>query len=141
MPSFYRAGNGGSEKFGKLPEFTQLVIVHSESESFSVLSDSFQPHGGSPPGSSVHGDSPHRNTGAGSWSLLQGIFPTQGLDPGFQHCRRILYCLSHQGSLEFKLDSDSQTLSLFTNLTTSEALGKARHPWALVYLLPHERGI
>ena len=36
---------------------------------------------------------------------------------------------------------DSQTLSLFTNLTTSETLGKAQHPCALVYLLPHERGI
>ena len=30
-------------------------------------------------------------------SLLQGIFPTQGLNPGLLHCRRILYCLSHQG--------------------------------------------
>ena len=30
--------------------------------------------------------------------LLQGIFPTQGLDPGFPHCRRILYQLSHKGS-------------------------------------------
>jgi len=39
------------------------------------------------------------------------------------------------------LDSVSQTLSLFTNLTTSETLGKAQHPWALVYLFPHERGI
>ena len=35
----------------------------------------------------------------------------------------------------------SQTLSLFTNFTTSETLGKSRHAWALVYLLPHERGI
>ena len=34
----------------------------------------------------------------GSLSLLQGIFPTQGLNPGLQHCRRILYQLSHQRS-------------------------------------------
>ena len=34
----------------------------------------------------------------GSLSLLQGIFPTQGLNPGLQHCRRILYQLSHKGS-------------------------------------------
>ena len=27
--------------------------------------------------------------------LLQGIFPTQGLNPGLSHCRQILYCLSH----------------------------------------------
>ena len=34
----------------------------------------------------------------GSLSLLQGIFPTQGLNPGVLHCRRILYQLSHKGS-------------------------------------------
>ena len=32
--------------------------------------------------------------------LLQGIFPTQGLNPGLPHCRQMLYRLSHQGSLE-----------------------------------------
>ena len=32
-----------------------------------------------------------------SHSLLQGILPTRGLDPGLPHCRQILYCLSHQG--------------------------------------------
>ena len=35
---------------------------------------------------------------SGSRSLLQGIFPTQGSKPGFPHCRRIVYQLSHQGS-------------------------------------------
>ena len=34
----------------------------------------------------------------GSLSLLQGIFPTQGLNPGLPHCRQILYQLSHEGS-------------------------------------------
>ena len=34
----------------------------------------------------------------GSLSLLQGIFPTQGSNPGLPHCRWILYLLSHQGS-------------------------------------------
>ena len=42
--------------------------------------------------------SPGQNTGVGSFSLLQGIFPTQGLNPGLPHCRQILYQLSHQGS-------------------------------------------
>ena len=42
--------------------------------------------------------SPNQNTGLGSLSLLQGIFPTQGLIPGLPHCRRILYQLSHKGS-------------------------------------------
>ena len=43
-------------------------------------------------------DSPGQKTGVDSHSLLQGIFPAQGLNPGLPHCRRILYQLSHQGS-------------------------------------------
>ena len=35
-----------------------------------------------PPGSSVHGDSPGKNTGVGCHAFLQGIFPTQGLNSG-----------------------------------------------------------
>ena len=50
------------------------------------------------PGSSVHGDSPGKNTVVGCLALLQGIFPTQGSNSGLPHCRRILYHLSHQGS-------------------------------------------
>ena len=42
--------------------------------------------------------SPGLNTGVGSLSLLQGIFPTQGSNPGLLHCRQILYQLSHKGS-------------------------------------------
>ena len=52
----------------------------------------------SPPGSSVHGDSPGMDTGVGCHVLLQGIFPTQGSNPGLSHCRQIFYCLSHQWS-------------------------------------------
>ena len=52
----------------------------------------------SPPGSSVHGDSPGKNTGVGCDAFLQGIFPTQGSNPGLLYCRWILYHLSHQGS-------------------------------------------
>ena len=47
----------------------------------------------SPPDSCVHGDSPGKSTGD---ALLQGIFTTQGSNPGLQHCRQILYHLSHQ---------------------------------------------
>ena len=59
----------------------------------SVVSDSLQPH-------RLHGpwNSPGQNTGVGSLSLLQGIFPTQGSNPGLPHCGRILYPVSHQGS-------------------------------------------
>ena len=47
-------------------------------------------------------NSPGQNTGVVSLSLLQGIFPTQGSNPGLSHCRQILYQLSYQGS-PFKL--------------------------------------
>ena len=43
-------------------------------------------------------NSPGQNTGVGSFSLLLGIFPTQGSNPGFQYCRWSLYQLSHKGS-------------------------------------------
>ena len=65
----------------------------SESESRSVVSDSLRPHGLYSPW-----NSPGQNTGVGSLSLLQGIFPTQGSNPNLLHCRQILYRLSHQGS-------------------------------------------
>ena len=63
-------------------------------QSCLVLCDTM---GYSPPGFSVHGDSPGKNTGAGCQSLLQGNFPSQGLNWGLLHCRQILYHLSHQG--------------------------------------------
>ena len=58
----------------------------------------FDPMNWSPLGSSAHGDSPGKNTGVDCRSLLQGIFPTQGLSPGLPHWRRISYCLNHQAS-------------------------------------------
>ena len=42
----------------------------------------------SPPGSSIHEDSPGKNTGVGCHALLQGIFPGSNL--GLPHCRQIL---------------------------------------------------
>ena len=64
-----------------------------KSESCSVVSDSLRPHGLYSPW-----NSPGQNTGVGSCSLLQGIFQTQGWNPGLPHCRRILYQLSHKGT-------------------------------------------
>ena len=73
----YRAFSAGPEK--------------SESESHSVVSDSLRPHG-------LHSsrNSLVQHTGVSSLSLLQGIFPTQRLNPGLLHCRQILYQLSHK---------------------------------------------
>ena len=73
---------------------TMLCCAVIVSQSCPSLCD---PMDCSPPGSSVHRDSPGKNTGVDCHALLQGIFPTQGLDPGLPHCRWILYHLSHQG--------------------------------------------
>ena len=62
------------------------------SESCSAVSESLQPMDCSP------WNSPDQNTRVSSLSLLQGIFPILGLNPGLPHCRRILYQLSHKGS-------------------------------------------
>ena len=49
-------------------------------------------------------DSLGKNTRVGCHFLLQGIFPTQGLNPGLLHCRQILYCLSrHRSPLDFRI--------------------------------------
>ena len=58
----------------------------------------FDPMDCSLPGSSVHGGFSRQEYWNGCHTLLQEIFPTQGLNPGLLHCRQILYPLSHQGS-------------------------------------------
>ena len=84
--------------------FGQWFVVRSKSflACCAVLSPSvvsvYDPMDCSPPGSSVHGDSPGKNTGVGCHAPFQGIFPTQGSNPGLSHSRQILYHLSHQGS-------------------------------------------
>ena len=61
--------------------------------SLLVMSDCLRPHGLYSPW-----NSPGQNTGVGSLSLLQGIFPTQGSNPGLHHCSQVLYQLGHKGS-------------------------------------------
>ena len=68
------------------------------SVSCSVVSDSFHAHRLQPTRLLCPWNSPGKNTGMGSHSLLQGIFPTQGSNPGLPHRRQILYQLSHKGS-------------------------------------------
>ena len=91
----------------------QYMKVKSESEVAQACRTLSDPMDCSLPGSSVHGifqarvlewvaiaflhglyspwNSPGQNTGVGSLSLLQGIFRTQGSNPGLPHCRQILY--------------------------------------------------
>ena len=95
----------GSSVYG----FSQARILELDAISFSresswkwkwsrsVVSDSLWPHGQKPTRLCRPWDFPGKNTGVGCHFLLQGIFPTQGLNPGLLHCRQTLYHLSHQG--------------------------------------------
>ena len=88
----------------------------------------------SPLGSSVHGDSPSKNTGMGFPAFLQGIFPTQGLNPGLPHCGWTFYHLSHQGNpriLEWAASFFSRGSSWPRNWTrVSRIAGRFLTSWA-----------
>ena len=105
-------------------------------ESCSVMSDSLWPYGLYSPW-----NSPGQNTGVGSLSLLQGIFPTQGLNPGLPHCREILYQLSPKESprilewVAYPFSSRSSQPRNWTGVSciagrffTNWAIGEARSP-------------
>ena len=72
---------------------SEALPTIKESESHSAVSNLLQPHGLYRPW-----NSPGQNTGVGSLSPFQGIFPTQESNRGLLHWRRILYQLSYQGS-------------------------------------------
>ena len=110
------------------------MTSENESDSRLVVSNSLRPHGLYSPWNSLG-----QNTGVGRLSLLQGIFPTQGLNPGLLHCRQILYQLRHKGSprilekLAYSFSRRSSGLrnqtgvsciagGFFTNWATREAL-------------------
>ena len=83
-----------------ISEFS-LIPLESESVSHLVVSDSAR--------LLCPWDFPGKNTGVGCHFLLQGIFPTQRLNPGLLHCRLILYHLSHQWSAFVHLIFSSHT--------------------------------
>ena len=72
--------------------YLKTTQFESESVSHSVVSDSLKPNG--LPGSSVHGILQARILEWVAIPFSRGLFPTQGANPGFLHCRQILYCLS-----------------------------------------------
>ena len=72
-------------------------LVKEGTLSFEKFSfDSLRPHGLYSPW-----NSPGQNTGVGSLSLVQGIFPIQGSNPGLPHCWQVLHQLSLKGSCQF----------------------------------------
>ena len=78
-------------------------------------------------------DSPGQNTGVGSLSLLQRIFPTQGLNPGLLHWRQILYQLSHKGNL---VGSVSLLQGIFLTQVSNKGLPHCRQ---ILYQLSYHR--
>ena len=115
------------------------------------MSDSLWPHGLYSPW-----NSPGQKSGVGSYSFLQGIFPTQGSNPGLPHCRQILYCLSHQGSpriLEWVAYPFSRGSSQPRNWTrvsciaggffTNWAIREVRHisVWDIYQLMEEKKGV
>ena len=97
----------------------------------------------SPPGTSILGDSPGKNTGVGCHALFQGIFPSQGLNPGFSHCKQILYQLSYQESPFHLQFSSVQLLSrvrLFATLgiTERQASLSITNSWSSLRLMSVE---
>ena len=102
---------------------TEQLPQESESESHSVVSDSLWPHGLYSPWRS-----PGQNTGGGSLSILQGIFPTQGLNPGLSHCWWILHHLSNQGSSIVKAKLKPLAIAFWLLHE-----GVASFPWTLVF--------
>ena len=89
----------------------------------------------SQPGFSVHGDSPGKNTGVGCHALLQGIFPTQGLNPGLRHCRWILY---HEPPEKPKNTAGVSSLSLLQGMDLPNPGIKSGSPALQVDSLPAE---
>ena len=114
------------------PLISMYLCWGMERESHSVMSDSVRPHSLYSPW-----NSPGQNTGVGSCSFLQGIFPTQGSNPGLPHCRWILYQLSHKGSpriLEWVAYPFSRVSSRHRNRTRVSCIaGGFFTNWATVF--------
>ena len=77
---------------GCVPDTGREELVFKLLFSCSVVSNILRPHGPQPTRLLCPWDFPGKNTGVGSCSLLQEIFPTQRSNPGPLHCRQILYC-------------------------------------------------
>ena len=95
----------------------------------SVMSDSLRPHGLWPTRLLCPWGSPGKNTGVGCHFLLQGIFLTQGLNPGLPPCRQTLYPLSHQGSLLIQRANSLKKTLMLGEIEGRRRRGQQRMRW------------
>ena len=112
-----------------------LSLVKSESVSCSVLSDSLRPH--EPSRLLRPRNFLGKNNGVDSHSILQGMFPTQGLNLGLLHCRQIFYYLSHQGNplkpgIHLTLDQILSSFALEDNILTMYSI-RSSYPSTKAY--------
>ena len=89
------------------PNMRDVCVFECLCVSRSVTSNSLPPRGLQPARLLYSWNSSGKNTGVGTHSFLQGIAPTQGLNLGLQHCRQILYHLSHQGTINRGLNANA----------------------------------
>ena len=102
--------------------------------SHSVMSDSLQPHL-QPTRLLCPWDLPGKGTRVSHHFLLQGIFPTQGWNPGLPHCRQTLYRLCHQGSPNTGVGSLSLLQQLFPTQESNQGLLHCRQIFSLFFFL------
>ena len=109
------------------PSYKYVCVLCLVAQSCLTLCD---PVDCSPPGSSVHGDSPGKHTGVDSHALLQGIFPTQGLNLGLLYAGR------------FFTDRATREASMFRYIKILANESELRRRWARFFLpictLPHK---
>ena len=102
---------------------------------FAQSCQTLHPHGLQPARLLCPWNSPSKNTGVNSCSILQGIFPTQVSNPGLLHCRQILYHLSHQG----KPKNTGVSLSLLQKMFLTQGQNHGLlHCRQILYHLSHQ---
>ena len=101
-----------------------IVLGHS------AMLDSLWPMDCSPPGSSVHGDSPGKSTRVGCCFLLQGIFLTQGLNPGLLHCMQIFLLSELPGKTHIIYKEIRKNLKIKSRILESQWL-TSNNDWML----------
>ena len=106
------------------------IIKKAESESRSAISNTLQLHWLYSPWNSLS-----QNTGVGSPSLLQGIFPTQGSNPGLPLCRQIF--LAAEPPRKPK-NTGVGSLSLLQQIFLTKELNRDLLHWQILYQLSYQ---
>ena len=94
-----------------------VIYMKSKNVSHSVVCGSLQAHGLWPVRLLYPWDSPGKYIGVDCHVFLQVIFLTQKSNPGFLHCRQVLYCLSHQASPAWFMYTFDELLQILSSMS------------------------